>query len=91
MDTLITVPYVEGFVKNPHSLVPRPDFTRLCALRQHMIDALKQLSCPQSAIHGLAGLIMHPTMYTLIEMIPFTVPHDPGDVSHCRPLQRPLR
>jgi hypothetical protein len=41
---------------------------------------LKQLSCPQSAILGWAGLVMHPTMYALIEMILFTVPCDPGDV-----------
>jgi hypothetical protein len=80
MDTLITFPEVKEFVKNPQSLAPRPDFTRLCALRRHMIEALKQLSCPQSAIHGWASLVMHPTMYALTKMIPFAVPHDPGDV-----------
>jgi hypothetical protein len=63
MDTLITFAEVEGFLKNSPSLVPRPDFTRLRALRKHMINALKQISCPQSAIHGWAGLVMHPTMY----------------------------
>jgi hypothetical protein len=45
-----------------------------------MIDKLKQLSCPQSAIHGWAGHIMHPTMYALIKMVAFQVPGDPGDV-----------
>jgi hypothetical protein len=63
MDTLITFAEVEGFLKNPPSLAPRPGFTRLRALRKHMINALKQLSCPQSAIHGWADLVMHPTMY----------------------------
>jgi hypothetical protein len=48
-----------------------------------MIEALKQLSCPQSAIYGWAGLVIHPTMYALIaliKMIPFQVPNDPGNV-----------
>jgi hypothetical protein len=76
MDTLITFVEVEGFLKNPPSLAP----TRLRVLCRHMIDVLRQLSCPQSAIHGWAGLIMHPTMYAMIEIIPFQVQHDPGDV-----------
>ncbi len=71
---------VEGFLKNPPSLAPHPDFTHLRALHKHMIDMLKQLSCPQSAIHGWAGLVMHPTMYALIEMVAFQVPRDPGNV-----------
>jgi hypothetical protein len=45
-----------------------------------MIEALKQLSCPQSAIHGWAGLLMHPTMYALIKMVPFQVPNNPGNI-----------
>jgi hypothetical protein len=80
MDTLIMLVEVEGFLKNPPSLVPRPGFTRLHVLHRHMIDALKQFSCPQSAIHGWAGLVMHPTMYAMIEMVPFQVPHDPDNV-----------
>jgi hypothetical protein len=80
MDTFITFVEVKGFLKNRPSCMPRPDFTRLCVLGWHMIEALKQLSCPQSGIHGWAGLIMHPTMYALIKMIPFAVPHNPGDV-----------
>jgi hypothetical protein len=80
MYTLITFIEVEGFLMNPPSLVPRPDFTRLRVLRCHMSKALKQLSCPQSSIHGWAGLVMHPMIYALIEIVPFQVPNDPGNV-----------
>ncbi len=80
MDTLITFVEVGGFLKNPPSLAHCPDLTPLRALRRHMIEALNQLSCPQSAIHGWAGLFMHPTMYTLIKMIPFQVTNNPGNV-----------
>jgi hypothetical protein len=80
MDTLITFTKVKGFLKNPPSFALRPDFTRLRVLRHHMINALKQLSCPQSTIHGWAGLVMHPTMYALIQLVAFQVPGDPSDV-----------
>jgi hypothetical protein len=80
MDTLITFVDLKGFLKNPPSLAPHPDFTLLRALHQHMIDVLRQLSCPQSAIQGWAGLVMHPTMYAMIKMVPFQVPRDPGNV-----------
>jgi hypothetical protein len=80
MDTLIAFVEVRGFLKNPPSRAPHPDFTRLRALCHCMIETLKQLSCPQSAIHGWAGLVMHPTMYALIEMVPFQVPNNPSIV-----------
>jgi hypothetical protein len=80
MDTLIKFVEIEGFLKNPPSLAPRPDFTCLRVLCRCMIEALKQLSCPQSAIHGWAGLVVHPTMYALIKMVPFQVLNDPGNV-----------
>jgi hypothetical protein len=80
MDTLITFTKVKFFLKNPPSLALHPDFTCLRALHRHMIDKLKQLSCPQNAIHGWAGLVMHPTMYALIEMVAFQIPDNPGNV-----------
>ena len=80
MDTLITFTKVKFFLKNPPSLALHPDFTCLRALRRHMINTLKQLSCPQSAIHGWAGPVMHPTMYALIKMVAFQVPGNPGNV-----------
>jgi hypothetical protein len=80
MDTLIMFVEVEGFLKNPPSLAPHTDFTCLHALHRHMIKALKQLSCPQSAIHEWARLSMHPTMYALIKTVPFQVPNNPGNV-----------
>ena len=46
MDSLITFDEAVGFLKNPPSLSPRPDFSKLCALRKHMVKSLKQLMCP---------------------------------------------
>ena len=62
MDTLITFDEAEGFFKNPPLLAPRPDFYKLQALRQHIIQALKQLVCPQSPIHGWSSLAMDPNV-----------------------------
>jgi hypothetical protein len=80
MDTLITYDEVMGFLKNPPTLAPRPDFIRPCALCKHMNDALKQLACPQSAIHGWTSLVMDPIMYKLLEPIPFAIPINPGGI-----------
>jgi hypothetical protein len=81
MDTIITLEEVTGFLKNPPSLAPRPDFNRLRALRQHIVRALKQLTCPQSAIHGWSGLAITPSMYLLLEPQPFVEPADPGNTA----------
>ncbi len=78
MDAIITLEEVTGFLKNPRSLAPRPDFNRLRALCQHIVRALKQLTCPQGAIHGWSGLAITPAMYLLIEPKPFAEPADPG-------------
>ncbi len=43
-----------------------------------MMQALKQLVCPQSQIHGWTGLVMDPGLYALIEPVAFTVPLNPG-------------
>ncbi len=81
MDAIINLEEVTGFLKIPPSLAPRPDFNRLCALRQHIVRALKQLSCPQSAIHGWSGLAITPAMYLLLEPQPFIEPADPGNTA----------
>ena len=60
MDAAIDYDEAAGFLKNPPSLEPRPKFTNICALQKHIVQALAQLSCPQSAIHGWSGLAMHP-------------------------------
>ena len=52
MDSLITYDEAAEFLKNPPSLSPRPDFSKMRALRKHMVTALKQLVCPQIQIHG---------------------------------------
>ena len=51
---------VMEFLKNPPTLSPRPDFTKLHALQKHMARALKQLVYPQSAIHRWSGLVLLP-------------------------------
>ena len=58
MDSLITYDEAAEFLKNPPSLSPRPDFTKMHALRKHMVKALKQLLCPQSAVHGWTGMVL---------------------------------
>ncbi len=42
-----------------------PDFAKIRALRKHYVTGLKQLICPQSLIHGWAGLVItrYPVMY----------------------------
>jgi hypothetical protein len=67
MDSLITYKEAAEFKKNPPTMLPRPDFAKLQALRKHMMQALKQLVCPQSQIHGWTGLVMDLGLYTLIE------------------------
>jgi hypothetical protein len=82
MDAIITLEEVMGFLKNPPSLAPRPDFNQLRTLHQHIVRALKQLTCPQSAIHGWSGLAITPAMYILLEPQPFTEPVDlPGNTA----------
>jgi hypothetical protein len=71
MDQLISYETVAEFPKNPPTLLPHPDFTKLHALQKHMARALKQLVCPQSTIHRWLGLVSLPMMYTLLELNPF--------------------
>jgi hypothetical protein len=78
MDAIIDYDEAAGFLKNPPSLEPRPNFTNIRALKKHIIQALAQLSCPQSAIHGWSGLAMDPAAYLLLEGTAFTIPVDPG-------------
>jgi hypothetical protein len=59
-------------------MLPRPDFSKLRALWKHMMQAPKQLVCPQSQIHGWTGLVMDLGLYALIEPIPFVVLVNPG-------------
>ncbi len=70
-----------GFLKNPPLLAPHTDFARIRTLCKHIAPALKQLVCPQSAIHGGGGgLVMDPVMYALLEpTVPFASIGDPGD------------
>jgi hypothetical protein len=79
MDQLITFGEAAGFLKNPPTLAPCPDFAKIQALRKHINTALIQLMCPQSQIQGWAGLAMEPNMYALLEVVPFAIPINPGN------------
>jgi hypothetical protein len=78
MDAVIDYDKAAGFLKNPPSLELWPNVTNICALQKHIPQALAQLSCPQSAIHGWSGLAMDPASYLLLEGAAFTIPLDPG-------------
>jgi hypothetical protein len=79
MDHLITYKKAVGFIKNPPSLAPRPDFAKIQALQKHYVTGLTQLTCLQSLIHGWAGLVMDSVMYALLEpTTPFTAVVDLG-------------
>jgi hypothetical protein len=78
MDAVIDYDKAAGFLKNLPSLEPCSEFTNIRALKKHVIKALSQLYCPQSAIHGWAGLAMNPATYQLLEGTAFVVPFNPG-------------
>ena len=80
MDHLITYEEAAGFLKNPPSLAPHPDFTKHRALQKYFITGLTPLVCPQSLIHRWAGIVMDPVMYALLEpATPFAGVTDPGN------------
>jgi hypothetical protein len=81
MDSLITYNEAAEFLKNPPSLSPRPGFANMRALRKHMVMALKQLVCPQSAVHGWTGMVFSPMVYALLEPTAFAIPGNPGPVA----------
>jgi hypothetical protein len=78
MDNIVAFDRVVGFLRNPPTVAPRLDFSKLRALRQHIIKALKRLECPQSYIHGWLGLTMALNVYALLKPNPFVVPGNPG-------------
>jgi hypothetical protein len=78
MDAVITFKEVTEFLKNPPLLAPRPDFNQLCALRQHIVTALKELTCPQSPIHRWSSLAIAPGIYALLEPQAFVEPLNSG-------------
>ena len=89
MNRIISFEEIHGALKNPPSLNPRPDFLKIRALREFMYNVLKHVSCPQSLIHGWAGLAMDPQMYALIEPNAFVMPPDPGDLPNYGGVQFP--
>ncbi len=78
IDAIIDYNEVAGFLKNHPLLEPRLEFANIPALQKHVIKALSQLFCPQSAIHGWLGLAINPATYLLLEGTTFIIPLDPG-------------
>jgi hypothetical protein len=89
MDAVITFEEVTEFLKNPPSLALRPDFNQLRALRQHIMRALKQLTCPQRPIHGWSGLAIDPGVYALLELQAFVELLNPGTTAIYPPFLPP--
>jgi hypothetical protein len=81
MDAVINYDEAAGFLKTPPSLEPCSNFTNIRALQKHILQALAQLSCPQSAIHSWSGLAMDPATYLLLEGAAFTIPPNPGPMA----------
>jgi hypothetical protein len=78
MDAVIEYDEAAGYLKKNPSVEPRPDFNNIRALKKHVINALSQMFCPQSAIHGWAGLAMGPATYLLLGGIAFAAINNPG-------------
>ena len=81
MDFLITYNEAAEFLKNTPSLSPHPDFSKMHALRKHVVKALKHIVCPQSVVHRLTGMVLFPMVYALLEPTPFAIPENPGPVA----------
>jgi hypothetical protein len=90
MGAVITFEEVREFLKNPPSLAPRPDFNQLRALRQHIVRALKQLTCPQSPIHRWSGLAIAPGIHALLKPQAFVELLNPGTTAVYPPFLPPL-
>jgi hypothetical protein len=52
MDAIINYDEAAGFLKNPPSLEPHPNFTNNCALQKHIVQVLPHHSFPQSTTGG---------------------------------------
>jgi hypothetical protein len=89
MNNIISFDEVTGFLKNHPQVAPGPDFSKLRTLRQFVVKALSQLECPQSFIHGWAGLALAPHMYALLEVTPYAVPPNPGPTAVYTPFATP--
>ena len=50
-----------------------PNFFNLCTLRNHFARALNRITSPQSKVNGWAGFVLSPTMYSLIDLMPFNM------------------
>jgi hypothetical protein len=81
MDHLIKYKEVAEFLKNLPTLSPCLDFCKTPSNAKTHGQALKQLVCPRSGIHGWSGLVLLPMVYTLLEPNPFVPPADPGAVA----------
>jgi hypothetical protein len=89
MDNIISLGEVTRFLKNPPQVALQPDFSKLRTLREFVVKALSQLECPQSFIHGWAGLALAPHVYALLKVTLFVAPLDPGPTAVHTPFATP--
>ena len=81
MEVIITMEETTGFLANPPSVLPRPNFYKLRALRKYIVDALWQLQHPTHPVHGWAGMATPASAYALIDPDPFILAQDPGPIA----------
>jgi hypothetical protein len=66
MDSTISYDIIKALVANPPSLGDHPNVLNLHALQTHFSRALKRIPFPQSRVNILAGFVLTPAMYALI-------------------------
>jgi hypothetical protein len=70
-----------GFLANPPSVLPHPNFYKLQALRKYIVDTFQQLQHPTCPVYGWAGMETPSSIYALIGPVPFILPQDPGPIA----------
>ena len=78
MDDIIPYDDIAEMLKSPPTLAPRPNFFRLRAFRQHIVNVMKQVPHPGYAQHGWAGMVLQPSIFALINVTPFAPSLNPG-------------
>jgi hypothetical protein len=81
MDDIIPYDDIMEMLKSPPTLAPRPNFFRLRLFRRHIIDQVKQIPHPTYPQHGWMGMVLQPTIFALINIVPFVPPANPGMIA----------
>jgi hypothetical protein len=78
MDDIIPYDDISEMLKSPPTLAPRPNFFRLRLFRLHIVDQVKQIPHPNYPQHGWMGMVQKPTIFALVNALPFVPPTNPG-------------